>query len=313
MREPNYFNFRINHHPSAEYYANLFPKVSISDDILFEKTPDYFAYHKVPSRVKTMYENYGIGLRKYDNYTSSDYLKFVVVLCNPSLRVFSDYMHNFERGFALKPEVKKQIFAFGSFDEYVKQGISELTNLENEFRSLGGAKNSLKFLSNNILAKINSNDTSSNGPVKARKLRKWHLITKSIYSEQLKNWLKYFPDLKNQYIFLNGAEILSNPGKILKKFQEAVDLPVEIDEKSFVRNESTGFFCLDNKANLEGARVKLDTETGQFCMGSMKGRTRSSDGKSKISDEAKNLLDNYFRRFNNNLYELIGEPYILDW
>ena len=59
-------------------------------------------------------------------------------------------------------------------------------------------------------------------PQRAGPMNTFQPLTKGIYYNQIKHWLKYFP--KNNMIFINGDQLLSNPGKILTKLQKDLGL-----------------------------------------------------------------------------------------
>lgn len=120
------------------------------------------------------------------------------------------------------------------------------------------------------------------------------ILTSSIYQKQLKNWLKYFD--QEQFIFINGDQLKSDPFPVLDKFQERLGIQKQLVEKNFCKNPETGFYCY---CNLAGKRSYMDT--------AIKGRTLNN----KMSEMAETKLNEFFSKFNNGLFELIGEKY--DW
>ena len=126
----------------------------------------------------------------------------------------------------------------------------------------------------------------------------WSTVLKGLYSYHLKRWYKFFPS--NDILILDGDLLTAEPWKIMKKVQDFLHLPQLIDRHSFVVNPKTGFYCL-----------KISNK--KLCLGKSKGRTRSLSGnstlESSISDQARKILDDFFRPYNAELLLLTGEKF----
>ena len=96
------------------FYKNLMPDVA-ADDFLFEKTPRYIAESDIPERIYNFYKNYStFQSTKISNDLQN--LKFIVVLCDPSKRAYSDYVHTLAHNFKF---IKDQLTSdFEDFDDF---------------------------------------------------------------------------------------------------------------------------------------------------------------------------------------------------
>ena len=115
-------------------------------------------------------------------------------------------------------------------------------------------------------------------------------LIKHFSNEQ--NWLKFFN--LNQFIIINGDDLLKNPGQEMEKFQKTVNIPIEITEKDFTFNENTGFYCF-----------KKDKTGHENCLGESKGRTKGKNGKN-ILDADRQVLDGFYKEYNKEFYDLLN-------
>lgn len=77
----HFFNRASNFKNGYDWYINEMPLVW-SDEICYEKTPDYFDRPFVPERMSHL--------------NNSESVKFIHVLCDPVHRSFSHFLHMFE-------------------------------------------------------------------------------------------------------------------------------------------------------------------------------------------------------------------------
>ena len=267
----------VNLKNGLSWYLEQFPEATPSD-LLYEKTPRYLPTIEAPERVYNIYKNFGSG---NDDYHKK--LKIVVILCNPSLRTYSDYVHTLKTK-AVDYRIKSSITGLGDFTNYTRSAIKSL-NILQQSRTPENYTQAINLINNNSYRFFN--------------MLKYEPVTKGLYLNQIENWLKYFN--QNQLILINGDKLLTDPGEEMVEAQRKMNIDIEITEDSFVKNPRTGMFCYtkDGKANLN------------LCLSKNKGRTKSSDGSSSMPDEAKSLLDEYFAPYNQKLYKLIHQVY--DW
>lgn len=264
---------------SEEEFANSYvEQIPTIKNVLFEKTPKYFPTNYVPGRIKELYTNYS----KNSSINHADYLKFLVILCNPAKRAYSDYIHNISE---LKfPFIRAQLIEdFDDFDDFVDKGlkiIRQKTQLNETF-----------------IEEINS----ANNANAYRKHLSLAMITKGIYYNQMKIWLDHF-DL-DQFIFLNGDNLIQNPAQEILKFQREMGLRMEITEEDFVYNQETGFYCYKKDV------LKSNSDDNMSCLGVTKGRTKGKNIKNKMSLEAESKLIEFYQPYNYKLFDLIGETF----
>ena len=258
--EPHFFDQNEKYKQGVNYYSNFFPDDSSTDDIIFEKTPKYIAVESVPKRIKNFYEKI-LDYNNENNYYEN--LKFIVVLCNPVNRAWSDYNHvKFMNNTWIN-----QLSKFENFDEYVKHTTKETKRNDKVHNATYVLQTSESPLS---------------------------MVTKGLYIQQLRHWMKYF-NLK-QFIFIDGDNLVTSPSVEIIKAQKALGLDIEITNRDFIFNKETGFYCF--------------LKTGKDCLGKGKGRTRSKNGL-KMSLLAESELTDYYREFNQDLYRLIKRDF--DW
>ena len=214
--EPHFFDYYF--HKGVKNYVEKFVGGDDLSKSLFEKSPNYLwepiergnvrGQISVPEKILTTYEDF------CGSKNCQDKLKIAIIICNPSLRAYSDYVHDLsvhnlpgdekssKKSFL---EMQEDIKSFGNFNDFVE--ISTGT-LNQHFK---------KYL-----------DEKSFGP-----------ITRGLYALQIKEWLNYFP--LSQFIFIDGDELITNPGKVMVQFQKDMKLEIEITENDFTKNSK--FLC----------------------------------------------------------------------
>ena len=215
--------------------------------------------------------------RILETYTNSPLPKFLIVACNPTLRTYSDYIH-ISKAWKFDKKIKASILKYGSFNKYVNNALNYLENFP---------------LSSSQISQINDDAIESEDM--SFDLLKWQLVTKGLYAEQQKSWSEKFN--KDQFIFVDGDKLLTDPGTELEKLQTKLKLNIEIDRSYFVKNPSSGLFCF--KSNKTA------------CLHEGKGRTRKADGQSSIPIIAKTKLDAFFRPHNEEFFEMVSQRF--DW
>ena len=67
-------------------------------------------------------------------------------------------------------------------------------------------------------------------------------IIRSLYSLQLKNWLKYFEI--DEFKFVSGETLITNPASELEGVERFLGIPRYLTREKFLWNETRGFFCM---------------------------------------------------------------------
>lgn len=117
------------------------------------------------------------------------------------------------------------------------------------------------------------------------------IVKVGMYSEHLEKWLKYFH--REQFHFVNGENLVTDPGSEMIKLQEFLNLPVLITHKHFYFNKSRGFPCIRKKPNKK-----------PHCLDETKGRRHPN-----INSEAINSLREFYRPFNLKFSTMVGQEF----
>ena len=281
--EIHFFDLDDKFQKGVEYYKSFFPYVTLSDTV-FEKTPRYFTTDYVPERIKQVYKKFGNGIEKHE-----ENLKFLVILCNPSKRTFSDFKHTAGRAFEKlnlqQQPIRQQLddrWENHNFEGYVEDGIKYLDRFDNN--------TDLDI----FIQKINHQDQSVFSKFNLQ------ILTNGIYKSQMESWLKHFK--LSQFIFINGDDLVKNPGKILIKAQKAMNLDVEITDKDFIKLDDSGMFCYAKNG------IENGTDNDVDCLNN-RGSTTNKDGSSNMSERARKMLEVFFRPHNQALYDLVGPDF----
>ncbi|CAH1772587.1 unnamed protein product [Owenia fusiformis] len=116
-------------------------------------------------------------------------------------------------------------------------------------------------------------------------------IQKSIYVKHLALWYTMFP---RELIYLVDADIFTRqPWVELNKIEQFIGVEHFLNEDKFVPHPTKAFYCI-----LRG------NETDVNCMGKAKGRTHPH-----IKDETIQMLKDYFKVFNEELFALAGKSF----
>ncbi len=137
---------------------------------------------------------------------------------------------------------------------------------------------------------FNNNNSKTEWPIN----KTYAFIQNGLYSLHLKNWLKYFP--RRNFHFVNGDEMITNPGKELLKVQEFLRLEPLVDEQNFVYNATKRFFCVYK--TLQDRREKSQNS---ICLGKSKGRKHPS-----VSEKTLQVMREFYRPYNEELYRMTG-------
>ena len=112
-------------------------------------------------------------------------------------------------------------------------------------------------------------------------------ITRSIYVKHMKKWLQYFS--KSQIHVINGDRLIKKPWQEIRGVETFLQLKHEIKKTHFYFNRTKGFHCLKR--------------TGR-CLAKSKGRQHPN-----VSTEIVHKLRTFFRPFNFQFYDMMGEDF----
>jgi hypothetical protein len=168
-------------------------------------------------------------------YELLPHIKIIVLLRNPVNRTFSGYSHSVNTG-------SESL----SFEEAIEK---EDIRIKGEIEKI----------------RHNPNYRSTEFPGRAYK-------TRSIYVNQLKIWLNYFP--KEQFMFIKSEDFFEDPQKILYEVFRFLNIP------------------------------KFDINKFKVFMAETKGK--------KMNEDFKNKLKEFFKPYNQQLYELLERDFEWD-
>ncbi|CAK8694655.1 unnamed protein product [Clavelina lepadiformis] len=252
------------------YYKNLFPYVNDREKII-EKTPSYFMYppSELPERI----------------YNILPEAKLLLMVCDPTPRVFSDYIHQTIR-YQLHND--KSLAKYETFEEYIDHYLPKMKNLTKSWLT------SSTMDSDQELEKMLSSFMITD--------RAALLLSTGLYFFHIQRWLRIYN--ASNLMIIDGEEFLRSPGPVLEKIQEFIGVPKLVLHEEFMKNPETNFFCY---RPLSESQLNNNVETifDDFrCPGENKGRTRNG---AKPMPEAISLqLRNFYRPFNKAFFKKIG-------
>lgn len=222
-----------------DWYLDKLPEVA-EDEIVFEKTPKYFVFPPALDRIAETVPN----------------AKFILVICDPVERAFSDYNHKVRkssgfRRFLLENKIE-------NFDDFVMRHSPRLRILKEKKMS--------SLLENDLY-----NNTWHNGHLS--------ILTVGFYSYYLRKFIDKFS--RQQFLILTGEEIRHSPTQVMDKVQGFMDLPRCVTGDNFVFNSTKGFYCV---INFKGDEV---------CLDSNKGTSRKGDERKYLIETGEELANLY--------------------
>ena len=123
------------------------------------------------------------------------------------------------------------------------------------------------------------------------------VLTEGFYAVHYLRWAKLYNS--SQLMFIDGSEMLTNPGEVMERIQEFANLPKLLLKEDYVADpNNAGFFCYK-----DWQTVKLD------CLSTAKRRTRNKLG---ISNETSYKLKSLYRSHNEALFNMLGRRFLWD-
>merc|ERR1712110_279007 len=237
--------YYFNRHPTngVNWYKNQMP-MSFIDDLVFEKTPSYFYDMEVLKRIK--------DYQKILKSQRGKNLKLIFVLCDPTRRIYSDYLHSLrfsENGTSMEGFIKEMTIGLDLVEE-----------------KMANAKKG-KWYDDLVVSR-------GVAPHYAYGMK---FIMKSCYSIFVEAWYEKFKKNK-EILFVDSSKLITNPGEAMVEIQEFLETEVLIDENNFFLDKAKGFNCA------------IDLNNRRECMGSSKGRSSKGEVPEELKVRMRNVL-----------------------
>lgn len=242
-------SFFDRHWPNGiDWYLERLPLVA-DDEIVFEKTPKYFVYPPALDRIAA----------------TIPATKFILVLCNPIDRAYSDFNHKMRKSTKFQRFLAEE--EIENFDDFVMRYSPKLRTMKE------------KKLQNLLEEGIYEEG------------KHWYsTFTVGFYAYHLKKFLDRFS--RRQFLIISGEELRENPLRVMDKVQGFMDLPRCLTRDNFVFNETKGFYCIK------------DADGNEVCLDSNKGTSRKDSAEEKYMIETAEELANLYGPYNRQLIEL---------
>jgi len=120
-------------------------------------------------------------------------------------------------------------------------------------------------------------------------------VQASIYSECLKRYLQYFPS--QQILIIEAMELKTDPVSVFDRVQTFLGVRLFDVEPHLIRNNNTGFYCFKESASSKNAA----------CFDRSRGRKPTNN--TSVSEADTNILVNFFRPYNEELFQIIQKRY----
>ena len=135
------------------------------------------------------------------------------------------------------------------------------------------------------------------------------ILTIGLYYYHIQRWFRVFNN--SNLMIINGEDFLQNPGPIIERIQEFLNLPKLILKEDFVKNPKTGFFCyrkfMEEFMNKTSVLPEKEFLQSLSCLSDAKGRTRM--GLTRPSNSSVEKLQKFYDPHNKAFYELIRKNY----
>jgi len=200
------FFFAKTFSKGLDYYRSLMPN-STEDQIVFERTSNYYRLPVVPDRVR--------------NFNRT--MKMIMVTCDPVRRSLSDFVHLHRND---DPPLEK-----GAFEAKLEP---TLTRMETELAEIRAEEPEVWFDKVYRMYKDRTNwfnftDTYSN------------LIINGAYSLYYRRWMENFD--ASQLLVIDGTDMIKQPWVSAQQAQAFVGVREVVTEQNFIFNEETGYYC----------------------------------------------------------------------
>ncbi|GFO20657.1 sulfotransferase [Plakobranchus ocellatus] len=116
-------------------------------------------------------------------------------------------------------------------------------------------------------------------------------VMAGLYVEHLKNWLDVFSI--DQMHVMEGMELIRQPYREIKKVEAFLELPNVLRESNFYLNQTRGFYC-----------PRPFYSRQPECLSDAKGVPHP-----KLRPEAQKLIYDFYRPYNEKLFQIIGKRF----
>nr|XP_039261439.1 heparan sulfate glucosamine 3-O-sulfotransferase 5-like isoform X2 [Styela clava] len=218
----------------------------------------------------------------------SPHVKLILLLCNPVNRAFSDYAQRRTR--------RDNKTGNSTFKEYFDKYFYPV---QKQFSTLS----------------MEDDDAAVTDVIKTlRKDKPKFSFAYGIYAYFIRRWLKVFPP--ENFLILNGEDFLTDPGSVLEKVQEYLNVPKVFLKNDFIKHPKTGLFCLrpwwNETYNFRSELIPHSSWENQlYCAENTKGRTRSIIKKYDFDVGSFEKLKKFYDPYNRYLYNILGKTF--DW
>ena len=238
----------------------------------------------------------------FDKYQGESNYRFILILCDPVKRVYSDFKHS-QTSKYFRSLLKNRYN--NSMDEFIKVSKSRLFsgnfNYEERFRENSVTTNEFGTESPNFMTSDPEKFRSKvRGILQSKLTSDLSILTNGLYSLHLEEWLKNFP-LPEKILIIDGEDLITDLPGIMMKYEKLLNLRPFFRESEFWKDEK-GFYCYSGKC-LSNSHTK--------------GNTRGTEASNmtvltpeKISeDPLKTWLTEFYRPWNEKLYKILDHDF----
>jgi len=288
--EDHFFDRPNNYQKGYKYYLEMQPEIS-NNSITFDKSPSYMKDEIIPERI-------------YKYYPKA---KIICLLCEPSHRTLSHYLHikALSKRYYNTPSMRRFYHRnitneLGTYNDAVTTGINgilksnpkisdELNDTKNKFKNYAELRETIyTHLSDPDNYPTHKDDETS-------KLH-MEIVFRGAYAYYLQHYLTWFN--RDQILILNANLLKTNPAKLLIETQEFMGVPIAVDGKNFVKNPETGYYCILGPEDLEPA-----------CTAPSKHRSSSIE----ISSDIEIKLRRFYKALMPDIENIAGKSLFSDW
>ena len=139
----------------------------------------------------------------------------------------------------------KLVAKYNTFDDYLDVYLPKVYTATNQQERIGCAQKMQQTNKSALDVQKQLTNIYGDGPAK-------QILTIGLYYYHIQRWFRVFNN--SNLMIINGEDFLQNPGPIIERIQEFLNLPKLILKEDFVKNPKIGFFCC-SRPNL---RLKPD-------------------------------------------------------
>ncbi|XP_076800796.1 heparan sulfate glucosamine 3-O-sulfotransferase 2-like [Clavelina lepadiformis] len=275
--EVNFFGSR-NVIRGRNAYRAYFPPTNRME-LGMEKTPTYFNHPdlSIPLSIKNMVPM----------------AKLLLIVCDPTMRSFSDYVHEKTRDDLFN---RRLMAKYDTFEDYVKDQLPKARRL------LKHIKNNRTSFKNDLITQSVLGQLLFKDPAAA-------LIGTGLYIYHIQRWKKVYNE--SNLLIIDGENFRENTGHVIEQIQDFIGIPKLLWKEDFVKNPDTGFYCYRKLTEkyLNQSYVENEDEfrASLKCLPKGKGRTRN--GAKHASPETLEMLRQFYKPYNEAFYDEIGRKY----